>query len=224
MIDKSAFVRFLAEVGALRFGDFTTKSGRKTPYFVNMGMFSSGSSIQRLSEAYAALIEEKFRGRFDNLFGPAYKGIPLCATVAAALNRLHAIDPSFTYNRKEAKDHGEGGILVGDSYAEETRVLIVEDVITAGTSVRETFETLKRFPKARLVGLVIAVDRRERLDSGKSALREVRDLYGIETASIVSIDDIMEFLGSRENRAALDLDDSILERAAAYRREYGAED
>jgi orotate phosphoribosyltransferase len=223
MADKSGFVRFLAEAGALRFGEFIAKSGRKTPYFVNMGMFRTGSSIQRLSEAYASLIESAFRGRFDNLFGPAYKGIPLCATAAAALNRLHAIDVSFTYNRKEAKDHGEGGILVGDAYGEPKRVLIIEDVITAGTSIRETMEILKGFPKARPVGLVISVDRRERLESGKSALQEVRDLYGIETASIVSIDDIMEYLGVPANRADLGLDDSILERVAEYRREYSAD-
>jgi orotate phosphoribosyltransferase len=224
MVDKADFLGFLARSGALRFGDFVTKSGRNTPYFINMGMFASGSALERLSEAYADIIAARFGGRFDNLFGPAYKGIPLCAAAAMALHRRHGLDPSFTYNRKEAKDHGEGGILVGDTYQAERRVLIVEDVITAGTSLRETMDILSRYPNAKAVGLVVSVDRRERLDSGKSALREAAEAFGIETAAIVSIDDIIEYLGSAERRRALGLEDSILERISDYRARYGAQD
>jgi orotate phosphoribosyltransferase len=222
MAEKQDFVRFLIEAGALRFGDFTTKSGRKTPYFINTGMFRTGPTLARLSEAYAGTIKERFGGRADNLFGPAYKGIPLCAAAAIALDARYGHDLSFTYNRKEAKDHGEGGILVGDAYDQPRRVVIVEDVVTAGTSVRETFEILSRFPNAQVVGLVVSVDRKERLDSGRSALDEISSLYGIEAYAIATIDDVIAYLERPENRSSLGLDSSILERIHAYRREYGA--
>ncbi len=223
MSTAQEFIQFLVESGVLRFGDFTTKSGRKTPYFINSGEFRTGSSLGRLAGYYARAFVEKFSGRVDNLFGPAYKGIPLAASTAVALYSQQGLDLSYTFNRKEAKDHGEGGLLVGDVYREERRVLIIEDVVTAGTSVRETFELLKSFPKAKPVGLLVSVDRREKLESGRSAMEEIQAEYGIQTASIADIEDLIGYLESEERRRALGLDDSILARVREYRARYGAE-
>ena len=220
MSNAQDFIQFLVDSGALRFGEFITKSGRKSPYFINMGEFKTGASLGRLAEFYAKAFQERFAGRADNLFGPAYKGIPLAASAAVALDAL-GIELSFTYNRKEAKDHGEGGLLVGDKYDEERRVVIIEDVITAGTSVRETFAILKSYPKAVPVGLLVSVDRREKLESGRSAMEEVRAEQGIETAAIADVNDLISYLEKPENRAALGLGESMLEKVRAYRAEYG---
>jgi orotate phosphoribosyltransferase len=222
MINKDDFVQFLIETGALRFGNFTTKSGRQTPYFINMGMFCTGAALAKLASFYAAASAEHFSGRVDNLFGPAYKGIPLCASTVVSLYREHSCDMSFTYNRKEAKDHGEGGILVGDCYQEGRNVLIVEDVITAGTSVRETVGLLSSYQNAHVIGLVVSVDRKERLDSGRSAIEEVHSEYGLDTCAIADIDDIIAFLSPAGRRRELGLDDSLMDRIFAYRERYGA--
>ncbi len=221
MIFKEEFVRFLVETGALKFGSFVTKSGRHTPYFINTGEFRTGKALSRLSAFYAQAFVEHFQGKATNLFGPAYKGIPLCAATAIALFENHGLDLSFTYNRKEAKDHGEGGNLVGDTYREEKNVVIIEDVITAGTSVNETMQTMKNFPNARIKGLLISVDRRERLENGKSALETVEETYGIEAHSIINIDDIIAFLENESNRQAINAPADILERVRAYRKEWG---
>jgi orotate phosphoribosyltransferase len=222
MSTASEFIQFLVDSGALRFGDFTTKSGRKSPYFINTGEFRTGASLGRLAGYYAKAFKERFGGKADNLFGPAYKGIPLAATTATALEALFGMDLSFSYNRKEAKDHGEGGLLVGDAYKEARRVVIIEDVVTAGTSVRETFELFKGYPNAKPVGLLVSVDRKEKLDSGRSAMEEIRREFGIETAAIADIDDIIAYIGNGDNRSRLGLDDSLLERIRAYRAQYGA--
>lgn len=221
MIQKSEFVRFLVDTGALKFGEFVTKSGRHTPYFINTGEFRTGKALAKLSEFYAQAFVEHFLGKASNLFGPAYKGIPLCAATAIALFERHGVDLSFTYNRKEAKDHGEGGSLVGDVYRERKDVVIIEDVITAGTSVNETMQTMEHFPNARVKGLLISVDRRERLENGKSALESVEENYGLEAHSIIDIDDIISFLESADNRRAIGAPEGILERVRAYRREWG---
>jgi orotate phosphoribosyltransferase len=186
------FVPLLAKCGALKFGSFVTKSGRISPYFVNMGTICSGEEISFLSGCYAEIFEKHFAGRANNLFGPAYKGITLCATTALALHRGYGINVSFTYNRKEAKDHGESGILIGDDYKEKRRVVIIEDVITAGTSIKETMQIMSGFPNAEILGLIVAIDRKEKLEDGKSALRQIREEYGIETYSIATIDDILK--------------------------------
>jgi orotate phosphoribosyltransferase len=187
------FLQFLARCKALKFGSFVTKSGRVSPYFVNMGEVCDGEGISILAGCYAQIFKECFAGKADNLFGPAYKGIPLCAATAAALHKEHGINVSFTYNRKEAKDHGEGGILVGDTYKEKRRVIIIEDVITAGTSIEETMRIMSAVPNVEIVGLIVAIDRREKLGDGKSALQQVKEKYGIETQSIASIEDILKF-------------------------------
>ncbi len=155
------------------------------------------------------------------MFGPAYKGIPLCAAVSAKLYETENLNLTFTYNRKEAKDHGEGGNLVGDVYKTPTKTVIIEDVITAGTSVNETMQTLSKLPNVEVVGLLISVDRRERLENGKSALQTVQDEYGIEARSIVSINDIIAFLENEENRIAIHAPEDILTKIYAYRKEWG---
>lgn len=221
MNKTDTFVHFLVESGALKFGDFVTKSGRKTPYFINTGEFRTGASLSKLAEFYAAAFMEHFDGKAENLYGPAYKGIPLCAATAMKLSDVYAKNLTFTYNRKEVKDHGEGGSLVGYKYSEKTNVVIIEDVITAGTSVNETMQALSQMENVKVVGLLISVDRRERLENGKSALQDVQDNYGLEARSIISIDDIIKFLESEENRKAINAPEGILDRVYAYREQWG---
>ncbi len=222
MTETDNFVHFLVESGALKFGSFITKSGRETPYFINTGEFRTGASLSKLAEFYAAAFMKHFDGKATNLYGPAYKGIPLCAATAMKLSDVYAKNLTFTYNRKEVKDHGEGGSLVGYKYAEKTNVVIIEDVITAGTSVNETMQALSQIENANVIGLLISVDRKEKLDNGKSALQTVQDEYGIEAHSIVNIGDIIAFLENEENRKAINAPEGILDRVYAYREKWGA--
>ncbi|MBR4348611.1 MAG: orotate phosphoribosyltransferase [Fibrobacter sp.] len=219
---KESFVHFLVEAGALKFGNFITKSGRETPYFINTGEFRTGATLSKLAEYYASSYMEYFDGKAQNLYGPAYKGIPLCAATAMKLSDVYARNLTFTYNRKEVKDHGEGGSLVGYKYAEKTNVVIIEDVITAGTSVNETMQALSQIENANVIGLLISVDRREKLENGKSALQTVQDEYGIEAHSIIDINDIIAFLESEENRKTINAPEGILEKVYAYREKWGA--
>jgi orotate phosphoribosyltransferase len=222
MNTKDSFVHFLVEAGALKFGNFITKSGRETPYFINTGEFRTGATLSKLAEYYASSYMEHFDGKAQNLYGPAYKGIPLCAATAMKLSDVYARNLTFTYNRKEVKDHGEGGSLVGYKYAEKTNVVIIEDVITAGTSVNETMQALSQIENANVIGLLISVDRKEKLENGKSALQTVQDEYGIEAHSIIDINDIIAFLEKEENRKAINAPEGILERVHAYREKWGA--
>jgi orotate phosphoribosyltransferase len=183
------FLAFATETGALRFGEFTLKSGRHSPYFFNAGLFDTGERLARLASAYAARIIDA-EVPFDILYGPAYKGIPLAAATSVALFREHGRDLPFAFNRKEVKDHGEGGLVVGALYG---RVMIIDDVITAGTSVRESVELI-RAAGAEPAGVVIALDRQERGAQSRSAVEEVGDLYGIPVFSIVTFDHLIGFL------------------------------
>ena len=220
---RRAFVRFLLECDALRFGDFTTKSGRKSPYFINTGMIRTGAQLARMGEFYAHAIEHHFGGSIDNLYGPAYKGIPLAVASAAALHRLYNRDLGVSFNRKEAKDHGEGGLIVGQPYDRPSRVLIVEDVITAGTSVRETMELMKNYPNAKIEGLIVSVDRMEKVgDENLSALEQVRREHGVKTVSIITIDDLMGALVDRSITSLFPIAPDQLDRMKAYRERYGA--
>jgi orotate phosphoribosyltransferase len=213
---QRTFVDFMIDAGVLTFGDFTTKSGRKTPYFVNTGKYRSGTQLATLGRAYADAIERSFPQGFDCLFGPAYKGIPLVVAVAIAFAERGREVP-FCFNRKEAKDHGEGGVLVGHAPRDGDRVLIVEDVTTAGTSIRETVPILRAAAKVSLAGLVVSVDRQERAGetSARSALAEVGAEFGMPTAAIVTIDEIIGHMGAR-------LTEADRARIAEYRTKYGA--
>lgn len=208
---KQDFIDFMVDVGVLTFGDFTTKSGRKTPYFVNTGLYRQGSQLERLGRYYADTIEAS-QLEFDVLFGPAYKGIPLVVTTSMALN-ARGRDVAFCFNRKEAKDHGEGGSLVGHKLQDGDRVLIIEDVTTAGTSIRETVPILRAQANIKLAGLVVSVDRAEKGTGEESALKEVGREFEMPTHSIVNVHEIVEHVPLAE-------DD--LERMKAYLSEFGA--
>jgi orotate phosphoribosyltransferase len=214
------FIDFMVRAGVLTFGDFTAKSGRKTPYFVNTGKYRTGSHLRYLAQAYSVAIEQRLGREFDVLFGPAYKGIPLVTATSIELTeRGH--DVGFCFNRKEAKDHGEGGSLIGWTLKSGDRVLIVEDVTTAGTSIRETVPLLRAAADVTLAGLVVAVDRKERGTTEKSALAEVSETYRMPTFSIVTIDDIVEHLSQNDVDGHRVITGDIGSRIAAYRREYG---
>jgi len=218
---KQEFIEFMVRSEVLTFGDFTTKSGRSTPYFVNTGRYRSGEQVARLGEFYADAIEGALAGAYDVLFGPAYKGIPLAVTTAATLSR-RGRDVGFCFNRKEAKDHGEGGVLVGHAPQDGERVLIVEDVTTAGTSIRETVPILRAAAAVELAGLVVSVDRQERGQGERAALAEVGEEFGMPTFAIVTLDEIVEHLAGREVDGCVVLGDADLARIEAYRAEYGA--
>lgn len=215
---KADFIDFMLASGGLRFGDFTTKSGRKTPYFVNTGCYASGERIARLGAYYAAALEDRLGAGYDNLFGPAYKGIPLVATTAIALSANHDRNVSFTFNRKEAKDHGEKGVFVGHPYQAGDRVVIVEDVVTAGTSVRETVPLLQAAADIHLAGLVVSVDREERGTGALSALQEVEQTYGMPAFAIVTLTEVVAHVVERDL-----IDEPTVQRIAQYRRTWGVQ-
>jgi orotate phosphoribosyltransferase len=210
------FIDFMLDVGVLTFGDFTTKSGRKTPYFVNTGLYRSGVQMRTLGRAYADAIEASFPDGFDVLFGPAYKGIPLVVAVSMAFAE-RGREVEFCFNRKEAKDHGEGGVIVGRKLCDGDRVLIVEDVTTAGTSIRETVPILRAAADVQLAGLIVSVNRMERGTTDRTALDELAEEFSMSTRSIVNLDEILEHLGDR-------LGAGERSRVSAYRAEYGAVD
>jgi orotate phosphoribosyltransferase len=216
--DTQSFVRFLLDSEVLRFGNFTAKSGRQTPYFFDAGRFGRGGQLETLGEFYAQRLLEALPGGFDVLFGPAYKGIPLAVATAMALAR-RGQDVGFCFNRKEAKDHGEGGVLVGHRLAAGDRVVIIEDVTTAGTSIRETVPLLRAAAKVQLVGLIVAVDRQERGQGQRSALKEIAEEYGLQALSIANIDQIVEQL--RAPGAPPLLTPDLDARIQNYRRTYG---
>ena len=208
---KREFIEFALENQVLRFGEFTLKSGRISPYFFNAGLFNKGSQLAKLSQFYAAAIADS-KIAFDNLFGPAYKGIPLAATTAVALYEKHQIDTPYSFNRKEAKAHGEGGNIVGAPL--EGRILIIDDVITAGTAIGEAMEIIAA-AGAKAAGVVIALDRQERGKGEQSAIQEVEQNYGIQVASIITLADLMAYLESDAKLA------EYFEAVQAYRNEYG---
>jgi len=208
---KREFLEFAIEVGVLKFGQFTLKSGRTSPYFFNSGLFNTGSSLARLGRYYAeAIVASGIE--FDMIFGPAYKGIPLAATAAIALADHHDRDIPYAFNRKEAKSHGEGGSIVGSPL--QGKVLVIDDVITAGTAIRESVAILEQ-AGADLSGVVISLDRQEKGTGETSAIQEVEKSYSINVANIVSLSDLIEFLdGLGDYKDAL-------ETVLAYREEYG---
>ncbi|AHK77953.1 orotate phosphoribosyltransferase [Ectothiorhodospira haloalkaliphila] len=208
---RTEFLQFCLERGVLRFGEFTLKSGRVSPYFFNAGLFSTGRDLSRLGAFYARTLVDA-DAEIDMLFGPAYKGIPLAAATAIALAQQHDRDYPYCFNRKEAKDHGEGGSLVGSPLT--GRVLIVDDVITAGTAIRESVEII-RAAGAEPAGVLIALDRQERGQGELSAIQEVERDFGLKVHAIATLSDLVEFLG--------ELPDMARHRDAveAYRKEFG---
>ncbi len=218
---KEEFIRFMVRSGVLTFGDFTAKSGRKTPYFVNTGNYKTGEQIAKLGEFYASCIEEHVKGGYDALFGPAYKGIPLCVTAASALYNNHGVNTNYCFNRKEEKDHGEGGSIVGYKLKDGDRVLIVEDVVTAGTAVRETMPILKGAADVQVAGLIISVDRMEKGQGDKSAVQEIYENYGVKTYPLVTVREIIEVLYNNPVDGVVYIDDETKARMEAYLEKYG---
>ena len=211
---QTDFIDLCVRLGVLRFGSFTLKSGRESPYFFNAGLFNTGAAIRAVGQAYAAAISASSL-EFDMLFGPAYKGIPLVTVTAAALAETADRNLPFAFNRKEAKDHGEGGSIIGSPL--KGKVLIVDDVITAGTAIRESIDMIQA-AGARAAGVLLALDRQERApESRLSAVQEVRDQYGIPVITVVNLADLMQHSSLKERK-----DD--LERMQAYRQRYGLAD
>ncbi|MGR5235815.1 orotate phosphoribosyltransferase [Vibrio sp. DNB22_17_1] len=205
------FIEFALEKQVLKFGEFTLKSGRKSPYFFNAGLFNTGRDLARLGRFYAAALADSGI-EFDVLFGPAYKGIPIATTTAVALADHHDIDTPYCFNRKEAKDHGEGGNLVGSAL--EGRIMLVDDVITAGTAIRESMEIIQA-NGADLAGVLVAIDRQEKGKGELSAIQEVERDFGCAVISIVSLSDLITYLEEKGDAT------EHLDAVKAYRAEYG---
>ena len=192
---KKQFIEFMMSADVLRFGSFVTKSGRNTPYFVNTGNYKTGGQIGKLGEFYASLIRETVGDQFTAMFGPAYKGIPLATTTSAALDRLYQIDKPFLFNRKEVKDHGEGGNLVGYQPKDGDKIIVIEDVITSGAALRETMPILMAAAKVQVTDMFISVNRCEVGKNGqKTAIMEVKEEFGMDVHAIVTVRDIREYL------------------------------
>ena len=211
---QKEFLHFVIENSILRFGEFHLKSGRVSPYFFNAGLFSTGSKLGFLAQSYAAAIADLTQD-YDVLFGPAYKGIPLAAATALSLSTRHGIDKPYCFNRKEAKDHGEGGLIVGAPLT--GRVLVVDDVITAGTAIREAVEIIQS-AGAQLASIAVAMDRQERGLGETSAIQEIERTYGIEVTHIISLQNIIDFLQDAEDQVLAE----HLPAVERYRSEYGA--
>ena len=206
----------------LKFGDFTLKSGRKSPFFMNAGGYVTGSQLRLLGEYYAKAIHDNFGLDFDVLFGPAYKGIPLSVATAMAISELYGKDIRYCSNRKEVKDHGDTGILLGSKIKDGDRVVIIEDVTTSGKSIEETFPILKAQGNVEIKGLMVSLNRMERGKGEKSALDEIQEMYGFPAAAIVTMADVTEHLYNRECQGKIVIDDQIKDAIDAYYEQYGA--
>lgn len=218
---KKEFIEFMVDCQVLRFGDFITKSGRKTPFFVNTGFYRTGTQLIKLGEYYAKAINDKFGADFDVLFGPAYKGIPLSVTASMAMASLYGADIRYCSNRKEIKDHGDKGILLGSPIEDGDNVVIIEDVTTAGTSIGETLPIIMAQGDVNVKGLVVSVDRMERGQGELSALDEIKEKYGIETTAIVTMAEVVEYLYTGEYKGKVVIDDTLREAIEKYYDQYG---
>ena len=219
---KEQFIEFMVESQVLKFGDFTLKSGRKSPFFMNAGAYVTGTQLRKLGEFYAKAIHDNYGLDFDVLFGPAYKGIPLTVATSMAISELYGKDVRYCSNRKEVKDHGDTGILLGSKLKDGDRVVIIEDVTTSGKSIEETFPILKSQADVEVVGLIVSLNRMERGKGEKSALEEIKDLYSFPTAAIVSMKDVVERLWNRECMGSVVIDDTLKAAIDSYYEQYGA--
>lgn len=218
---KQEFIQFMIESDVLKFGDFTLKSGRKSPFFMNAGAYVTGSQLMKLGEYYAQAIHNAYGDDFDVLFGPAYKGIPLSVATTIAYSKLYGKEIRYCSNRKEEKDHGDAGILLGSKIKDGDRVVIIEDVTTSGKSMEETVPIVKAQGDVKILGLMVSLNRMERGKGDKGALDEIKELYGFETNAIVSMADVVECLYNKEVNGKVLIDDEIKGRIDAYYAEYG---
>ena len=220
---KKEFIEFMVESEVLKFGDFTLKSGRKSPFFMNAGAYVTGSQLSRLGEYYAKAIHDHYGTDFDVLFGPAYKGIPLSVATTIAFSRLYGKEIRYCSNRKEVKDHGDTGILLGSKIKDGDRVVIIEDVTTSGKSIQETFPIIQAQGDVTILGLMVSLNRMEKgLETDKCALDEIREKYGFPANAIVSMADVAECLYNRPCQGRLIIDDKMKEAIDKYYEQYGA--
>lgn len=218
---KQEFIEFMIDCEVLRFGDFVTKSGRNTPFFVNTGFYRTGAQLRKLGEYYAKAIGNKFGFDFDVLFGPSYKGIPLTVATTMAISQFYGKDIKYCSNRKEVKDHGDKGILLGSPVADGDKVVIIEDVTTAGTSIQETLPIIKAQGDVTVAGLVVSVDRMERGQGEKSALAEIEEKYGLKTTAIVTMAEVVEHLYNKPYQGKIMIDDTLKAEIDTYYKRYG---
>lgn len=218
---KQEFIEFMVDSQVLKFGEFTLKSGRKSPFFMNAGAYVTGSQLRKLGEYYAKAIHDNYGTDFDVLFGPAYKGIPLSVATTMAFSELYGKDIKYCSNRKEAKDHGDTGILLGSPIKDGDRVVIIEDVTTSGKSIEETFPIIQAQGDVQILGLMVSLNRMERGKGEKSALEEIQQLYGFKANAIVSMAEVVEHLHNREYNGKIVIDDTIKAAIDGYYEQYG---
>lgn len=220
---KQEFIEFMVDSDVLKFGEFTLKSGRKSPFFMNAGAYVTGSQLRKLGEYYAKAIHEHYGDDFDVLFGPAYKGIPLSVATTIAYSELYGKDIRYCSNRKEEKDHGDTGILLGSKLKDGDRVVIIEDVTTSGKSIEETFPILKAQADVTIKGLMVSLNRMEKgLSGDKSALDEIKEKYGFDAHAIVNMEEVTEYLYNKPYKGRIFIDDTLKTAMDAYYAQYGA--
>ncbi len=219
---KQEFIEFMVDSQVLKFGDLTLKSGRKSPFFMNAGGYVTGTQLRRLGEYYAKAIKENYGLDFDVLFGPAYKGIPLSVATAMAISELYGKEVRYCSNRKEVKDHGDVGILLGSKLKDGDRVVIIEDVTTSGKSIEETFPIIKAQADVEIKGLMVSLNRMEKGQSEKSALAEIREKYGFDASAIVNMQEVVEYLYNRSYKGQIYINEELKASIDAYYEQYGA--
>ena len=220
---KQEFIEFMVESQVLKFGEFTLKSGRKSPFFMNAGAYVTGTQLKRLGEYYAKAIHDNYGLDFDVLFGPAYKGIQLSVATTMAISELYGVDIRYCSNRKEVKDHGDTGILLGSKIKDGDRVVIIEDVTTSGKSIEETFPIIQAQGNVEIKGLMVSLNRMERGKGTKSALEEIQETYGFPANAIVTMEEVIEYLYNKPCQGKVIIDDTMKAAIDAYYAEYGAQ-
>ncbi|MFR5601595.1 MAG: orotate phosphoribosyltransferase [Lachnospiraceae bacterium] len=218
---KQEFIEFMVDSQVLKFGEFTLKSGRKSPFFMNAGSYVTGTQLRKLGEYYAKAIHDNYGLDFDVLFGPAYKGIPLSVATAMAISELYGKDVRYCSNRKEVKDHGDTGILLGSPIKDGDRVVIIEDVTTSGKSIEETFPIIQAQGNVEIKGLIVSLNRMERGKGEKSALEEIKEQYGFDANAIVSMADVVEHLYNKEYNGNVLINDQVKAAIDKYYEQYG---
>lgn len=220
---KQEFIEFMIDSQVLKFGEFTLKSGRKSPFFMNAGGYVTGTQLRKLGEYYAKAIHDNYGLDFDVLFGPAYKGIPLTVATTMAISELYGKDIRYCSNRKEVKDHGDTGILLGSKLKDGDRVVIIEDVTTSGKSIEETFPIIKAQADVEVKGLMVSLNRMEKGQTEKSALEEIKEKYGFDANAIVNMQEVVEYLYNKPYKGQIYIDDTIKAAIDAYYEQYGAQ-
>lgn len=218
---KQEFIEFMVDSQVLKFGDFTLKSGRKSPFFMNAGAYVTGTQLRKLGEYYAKAIHDNYGLDFDVLFGPAYKGIPLSVATTMAISELYGVDIRYCSNRKEVKDHGDTGILLGSQIKDGDCVVIIEDVTTSGKSIEETFPIIQAQGDVEIKGLMVSLNRMERGKGEKSALEEIQEKYGFPAHAIVSMAEVIEALYNKPCKGQIIIDDAMKVSIDAYYEQYG---